>query len=229
MDLEASCIRSPGAGTGGAERTLQPPFRALVGAPLAARARGGARPEIILRPELRPAHATLERIWSRLAAGCRFPRPAGFAMDDFAVGLFDSAEAAPGSARPGFAWVEAVELSSPGPHPAIAAASVLRALAAGLGRRAAGDPDSATAFGAAVAHALTAVVPRAEEQATCDLAAEALFAEGLTAGEPHAEHSDLHAEAFWEAARPYLALLSRRFRLRGAACGPGVAAERSAA
>lgn len=224
MDFEARRIRSSGAGTGSVELTLPPPFRALVGAQLAMWLRDGARPELILRPELRPAHATLERIWSRLDAGCGFARPAGFAVADFAVGLFASAEGPAGSARPGFAWVEAVELSSPAPHPAIAAASVLRALAAGLGRRPLGEHGPATAFGAAVAHALTGVVLRAEEQETCDLAGEALFAEGLVAGEPHADHPDLRGEAFWEAARPHLALLARRFRARSGEAAPHGAA-----
>ncbi len=185
------------------------------------------RPEVILRPELRPAHATLERIWLRLAAGCGHPRPPPFAVGEFAIGLVASADGLAPLARPGFAWVEAVELSQAAPHPSGATASVLRALAARQARaRPGATQGEAVAFGAAVAFALTAVRVRADEQEACDRAAEALFTAGLAAGDPHAGHPDAHGDAFWAEAAPHLAVVTAHFLPGGtgsalAAADPG--------
>lgn len=201
MELGTRRIRSAGHGTGSVEVTLPTAFRELVGTPLRVRLRDGLRPEIVLQPETRAAHAALERLWVALVGAAGLIAPPPFPTADFVFALFAPCEDAPGPLpRPGIAWSDAQMLAGHGPHAPLVAARLLRALGARLAAPIGVGAPHAYGLGAALAFAATGQVLRATEQQECDIAGAVL---GTPPGAAFAEAGeDIWSPAFWAALVP---------------------------
>jgi hypothetical protein len=199
MDFGSRSIRTAGAGSGSIEVTLPAALRELLGLPCRIILRDGLRPEIVLKPELRGAHAAFTRLSDLLREAMGLP--AGDPpFEEVQVTLQSSA---PQPGGPWLAWIDGMALAAPPPHPSTALARSLRGLAEPLALQAGVGPLLAADFAAAVAWLLAGPMALPGELEACDIAAEALVAEGMSLRPPLLPEDGL-APAAWAAARPWL-------------------------
>jgi hypothetical protein len=199
MDFGSRSIRSAGAGSGSIEVTLPAALRDLQGLPCRIILRDGMRPEIVLQPDLRTARAAFTRLDTRLRDAMGLPAgdpPPG----DIVVSLQPAVSQ---QGVPRLAWTDGLMLAALPPHAPAPLARSLRGLAEPLALLAGIGPELAPAFAAAAAWLLTGLTPDPAGQDACDIAIEALVAEGMTARPPLLPE-DGFDHAAWEAAQPWL-------------------------
>jgi len=192
LELGTRNIRSAGHGSGSIEVTLPSPLRDMAGLPCRIALRDGLRPEIVLVPEMRPAREAMQRLWNLLAVALAAPLGT-LPLAGIGIALLPDA----GLDRLG--WVDAIALAKPPPHMPEQLCRPLRAMALQAARALELGEDTAPAFAAAVAHAVTGLVALPADQEACDIAA-ALIAPAGTAG----FGDDAFDPAMWSAVAPLL-------------------------
>lgn len=172
--------------------TLPGALRDLTGLPCRIALRDGLRPEIVLAPDLRPAREALLRLWALMG------RALGTTLGSLPLAEIGIAMQ-PDARLERLCWADALMLLRPAPHPAEPLCRVLRCLglaaAPGLGL----TDATAAGFGAAVAFAVTGLVPLPADQEACDLAAALAAIPG-----PGLLDDDVFAPLLWQQAAPLL-------------------------
>ncbi len=159
MYLATRNIRSAGRSSGSVEITLPTQLQVLEGVRCRLSVRDGARPEIVLQPDISATQVVFHTLWQRLALGLREVGDIGdFSPADFTLALFPPPH---WEERPPLTYADALivltqQARSNGPQME-ALARLLTFLAAVAGRRL-GLDTLARAFGDAVAHLVTDVV-----------------------------------------------------------------------
>ena len=164
MELGTRNIRSAGHGSGSIEVTLPSPLRDMAGLPCRIALRDGLRPEIVLVPDMRPAREAMQRLWNLLAIALAAPLGT-LPLAGIGIALLPDA----GLDRLG--WVDAIALAKSPPHMPEQLCRPLRAMALQAARALELREDTAPAFAAAVAHAVTGLVALPADQEACDIAA----------------------------------------------------------
>ncbi len=96
MYIGSRRVRSAGRASGSIEITLPPELTPLEGVPCNIIIRDGARPEIVLRPELSPSALIFARVWGRLRTLLALAGEIGeFPAADFDVSLLPPTSAPP--------------------------------------------------------------------------------------------------------------------------------------
>lgn len=206
MDLGTRQIRTAGRGSGSIEVTLPSMLRALVGLPCQVTLRDGARPHIVLQPDLRPAHTAFVAVWRAMTAavlqGSADAPPFPLASFGFGLQLRD------GSAEmPFLCWHDGLVLTGMAPHPQQAVSRVVAALGQVLAADLEIAPGLAVEFGAACGFLAAGIAPSSASQDVCDRVAAALPGGGRMAG-----CGDAKDDAFWAAAGPLLLAAAALFR-----------------
>ncbi len=206
MELGVRRIRTAGRGSGSIEVTLPSSLRTLVGLPCRVTLRDGARPDIVLQPDLRDAHAAFVAIWHGMTATVLrgvADMPA-FPVASFGFGL----QPRDGSAEtPFLCWHDGLALAERAPHPPHAVARVVAALSQALAVELAVAPGLAQEFGAACGFLVAGVAPSLEAQEVCDRVA-AMLPGGRRTGVP----GDTKDEAFWAGIGPQVLAAAGLFR-----------------
>jgi len=192
LELGTRNIRSAGHGSGSIEVTLPSPLRDMAGLPCRIMLRDGLRPEVVLVPELRPAREAMQRLWNLLAEALAAPLGT-LPLAGIGIALY------PDSGLDQLAWVDALALARPAPHLPEQLCRPLRAMALQAARVLDLGEDTAPAFAAAVAHAVTGLIALPTDQEACDIAA-ALVAPAAPAG----FGDEAFDPALWSAVAPLL-------------------------
>jgi len=154
MYLGTRRVRSAGRASGSIEITLPPELAALEGVDCRILLRDGARPEIVLEPDLAPAVAIFTRVWARLRSLVSLAGDIGnFPVQEFEVVVFPTARH---NGRPSLAYSQALQVSQRqqglvSSRSSEALAGVVAPLATVAGVRLGLSGATATAFGAALA------------------------------------------------------------------------------
>ncbi len=204
MELGVRRIRTAGRGSGSIEVTLPSALRTLVGLPCRVILRDGLRPDIVLQPDLRDAHAAFVAVWRGMTAAVlrgTAEQPA-FPVASFGFGL---QQRDGGAEAPYLCWHDGLALAERAPHPPHAVARVVAALGQALAAELAVAPGRAWEFGAACGFLASGVAPSLEVQEVCDRVAAAL---PMRVGMP----GDATDEAFWAGAGPLLLAAAGLFR-----------------
>lgn len=223
MYLGSRKVRSAGRSSGSVEVTLPVPLSVLQGVECRLVVRDGARPEVVLEPELGEAQAFFRDMWEKLALGLVEVGEIGdFSVAAFATTLFsparaperpaltyaDGLSALRGQARPGVGGVPVVggavasELSAARE----ALARVLGALGAVAGGRL-GLRALAPVFGDGLAYVMTGVVVGRGTDFECGVAHQ-VFRDEMAARSGRSSGRSLfspYEETAWRAAQPGLA------------------------
>jgi hypothetical protein len=109
-------VRSAGRASGSIEITLPPELAALEGVDCRIVLRDGARPEIVLEPNLAPAIMVFTRVWARLRALTSLAGDIGdFPVQECEIVLFPGPQRGPGrpfaNGRPTLAYSQALQVS----------------------------------------------------------------------------------------------------------------------
>jgi mRNA-degrading endonuclease toxin of MazEF toxin-antitoxin module len=207
MNLGTRPIRTSGKGSGSVEVTLPAALRPMVGLTCRIWLHDGARPDIVLSPDLSPARAAFAQFHARLTAalspGSVLP---AWRAEDYGMNVSPRAE--PG-AIPTLAWSDGLALAAGGASDATIARvahAALLVLAAPLSLAGSVAPI----FAAAGAVLLSGQILAPAWQEATDLATTL-----LPAGQWRAPvTTDWQTEPFWQQAAPSLAALlalSRRW------------------
>ena len=164
----------------------------MAGLPCRIALRDGLRPEIVLVPEMRPAREAMQRLWNLLAVALAAPLGT-LPLAGIGIALLPDA----GLDRLG--WVDAIALAKPPPHMPEQLCRPLRAMALQAARTLELGEDSAPAFAAAVAHAVTGLVALPADQEACDIAAALISPAGVADF-----GDDAFDPALWSAVAPQL-------------------------
>jgi hypothetical protein len=150
MFLGTRKIRSAGRDSGSIEITLPPELAALEGVNCRMLVRDGARPEIVLEPDLSGALAVFRRIWERLRSLMGLSGDIGeFPVQEFEIVLFPAPRL---NGRPALIYSQALLATQPAGHGQRAAlVGIVAALAAVAGARLGLTPPVAASFGDALA------------------------------------------------------------------------------
>jgi hypothetical protein len=152
-------IRSAGRSSGSVEITLPTQLQVLEGITCRLLVRDGARPEIVLQPDVSASQMVFRTLWQRLALGLEEVGDIGdFSPADFTLALFPPSH---WEERPPLTYVDALlvlgEQARQSSLRTEALSRLITFLAAVAGQRL-GLSSLALAFGDAVAHLLTGVV-----------------------------------------------------------------------
>jgi len=206
MDLGTRQIRTAGRGSGSIEVTLPSMLRALVGLPCQVTLRDGARPDIVLQPDLRQAHAAFVSVWRAMTAAV-FQGSADmppFPLASFGFGL----QHRDGSAEtPFLCWHDGLALAAMAPHPRQAVSRVVAALCQALAAELEIAPRLAVEFGAACGFLVAGVAPSSGSQEVCDRVAASLPPGGRAVA-----YGDAKDDVFWTEAGPLLLAAVTLFR-----------------
>ena len=199
-------IRTAGRGSGSIEVTLPSVLRSLVGLSCRVTLRDGARPDIVLQPDLRQAHAAFVSVWRAMAGTLLGPSEElpPFPVASFGFGL----QHRDGSADvPFLCWHDGLALASALLPPPQAVSRVVAALGQALAAELAITPYFAADFGAACGFLAGGVAPSFDGQAVCDRVAAALpgVSRAVRCG-------DVRDDAFWIATAPLLLAVAKLFR-----------------
>ncbi len=154
MYLGTRRVRSAGRASGSIEITLPPELAALEGVDCRILLRDGARPEIVLDPDLAPAVAIFTRVWARLRSLISLTGDIGdFPVQEFEVVVFPSARH---NGRPSLAYSQALQVHQRlrglvSTRSSEALGGIVAPLATVAGVRLGLSGAIATAFGAALA------------------------------------------------------------------------------
>ncbi|MEJ1975999.1 MAG: hypothetical protein WDN49_07700 [Acetobacteraceae bacterium] len=195
-------------------------LRALVGLPCRVTLRDGARPDIVLQPDLRQAHAAFGSVWRGMAAALlpasKSALPLPFAS--FGFGL----EPRDGDADvPYLCWHDGVALAAASPYPAQSVSRIVAAFGQALSAELDIASGFARGFGAACGFLTAGVAPSSEWQEECDLVAASLpgcthplqsVALGGASRTAAAGCGDAKTDAFWAGAGPLLLGATALFR-----------------
>lgn len=192
MELGTRNIRSAGHGSGSIEVTLPSPLRDMAGLPCRIALRDGLRPEIVLVPEMRPAREAMQRLWNLLAVTLAAPLGT-LPLAGIGIALL------PDAGLDRLCWVDAIALAKPPPHMPEQLGRPLRAMALQAARALELGEDTAPAFAAAVAHAVTGLVALPADQEACDIAAALISPAGVAGF-----GDDAFDPAMWSAVAPLL-------------------------
>ena len=154
MYLGTRRVRSAGRASGSIEITLPPELAALEGVDCRILLRDGARPGIVLEPDLAPAVVIFTRVWARLRFIVGLAGDIGdFPVQEFEVFVFPSSRH---NGRPSLAYSQALQVSRRlqglvSSRSSEALAGIVAPLATVAGVRLGLSGAIATAFGAALA------------------------------------------------------------------------------
>lgn len=217
MHLGTRPIRTAGRGSGSVEVTLPTQLRPMVGLSCHIFLQDGARPDIVLSPDLTPARAAFGEFWSRLAAATlHAAAPPAWRSEDFTLSV---SPRPPLPGVPALAWEDGLVLAhQAAPHAAIGRVShaCLAALAAADGMA----PAAAADFAASGAVLCGGVVLHPDWHRAADQAARLLGDALWRPGCGLAAQEDWRAESFWRALAPSLAALAGSARAAGPVISP---------
>ena len=207
MHLGKRKIRSAGRASGSIEITLPVDLHPLEGVKCQIGVRDGARPEIVLQPDLSAAHDVFRTRWAHLRLGLSDVDDIGdFALSQFALSLFPTRY---WCERPPLAYVDALHIAAntEAPH-AIgdALARTLAFLGIGAAHRLGLDGQLAVAFGEAIAFLMLGLSADLGSDFERSMARRAFFGRE----QPTPQRKPLHA-ATWEAARAGLQRVHEQF------------------
>lgn len=211
MDLGVRHIRTAGKGSGSVELTLPTEFRDLVGLPCRITLRDGNRPDIVLQPDLRRAHAAFAELWAAMAAAL-LPQDTtapALPLGAFSFGLQPQAG---GNERPFLCWRDGLSLAAEPPHEPAAVGRTVAALAQAIAAYLPIASHLAASFGAVCGALAAGAVVAPDGQEAYDLAAAALPAVVTEAADTaDACASGVRSPIFWQHTEPRLAGIADLF------------------
>jgi len=210
MYLGTRPIRTAGRGSGSVEVTLPAQLRPMVGLACAIKLHDGARPAIVMTPDLSRARAAFASLWARLvdAAGLGATgRP--WPEDDFALGL-SACPCLPGqpNGQPGLAWADGLTLAAgEGTDAALGRAVYAMLLVSSAAQGI--SPAAAPLFAGGGAVLCGGHVLCPEWRRGADLAVVSLPAALWRPGAAWAAHPDWRQDGFWADATPALRAMAQ--------------------
>jgi hypothetical protein len=204
MDFGSRHIRTAGRGSGSIEITLPTDLRDLVGLTCRVTLRDGARPDIVLQPDLQLAQAAFAALWRAMAAAlARDGDVPALPLTEFGFGLQPSVR---GGDEPYLCWRDGLSLARGAPHDPIAISRTLAAFGHALAPDLRIAPNLAAGFGAVCGYLAAGVVPSADGWDARGIAAS--FLQTIRPGAPlsaaEAVGEGAYGPEFWGLAAPFM-------------------------